>query len=373
MGPGRASSLSLKLNTTGPYVSGEVLQGEVHLHFPKFNMDDVEKLTIKLSGSIHTRITRENANSTSVSRQEVVLARSTILLWQKGCAYPSLDSQILVLPFGFKLPAGLPPSHSCTGSQYSAKIEYGLHVLGERPGTFRRDRKIHLPLIVVPAHEQGAHIHSAIIAEGWQGGWRAVERRAEIRRQIWGPYSEVHATLLMPDIDYFPTQTPLPFELNIVTHTQPMKRDSRKDSQPIFPAPPSDPRELAFWITPQVEVHAQSRGVPGIFRTKIKLGGFGHSSEPGYNADVQVERIEREWVPLRDSPDEKKSLGQWRQEVTFKSRFTVKAPPTFTTETLLLWYNATMKIPFPGVRNDIKFEFPFKIVSHLPPPGTAAT
>ena len=120
-----------------------------------------------------------------------------ITLWEKGCAYPSPDSRILALPFTFQLPAGLPPSYSREGSGYAAKIVYELHVLGERPGIFRSNRSIHMLLPVLSAHEEGARLHSMIITSGWQGNWKKQERKIEIRRQIWGPYSEVYATVRM--------------------------------------------------------------------------------------------------------------------------------------------------------------------------------
>ena len=106
------------------------------------------------------------------------------------------------------------------------------------------------------------------------------------------------------------------------------------DEQPIFPEPPSNPRELDFWFTPEVAVYAGKMGRPGISRTKNKLGGFGHVSEPGWNASVQIERLEKVWIPPQDL---QKGLGQWRQEITFKSSFTLEGTPTITTTTLSLW------------------------------------
>ena len=66
----------------------------------------------------------------------------------------------------------------------------------------------------------------------------------------------------------------------------------------------------------------------------VYLGGLGPDSNPAEYAalGLVVQPNEKTWVP--DADNEKKQTGSWKQEVSFKSTFTLTCAPTFITETM---------------------------------------
>lgn len=65
------------------------------------------------------------------------------------------------------------------------------------------------------------------------------------------------------------------------------------------------------------------------------LGGLSPeppASQTLWYEQVQVDTPEKVWLP--DLGDEKKNKGAWKQQVTFKSSFTLTCPPTFSSETM---------------------------------------
>ncbi|KIP10197.1 hypothetical protein PHLGIDRAFT_22411 [Phlebiopsis gigantea 11061_1 CR5-6] len=369
MGHDDIPALSLVFNPRIARVPGEVLQGEVHLYFPTLLSDNIEEVHLKLRGSVVTKITRQQGQNQVTRRQREDLARETVSLWQKGGAYPPPDSHTLVLPFRFQLPSNLPPSCSFGGYHWSATIGYALEAVGERSGLhFNRREFASFP--VLPANPEGAGLRSFMTMEGWHGGWTTLERRAEIRRGIWGDYSEVKAILVLPALEAFPIQTPIPFSLNIVTITKAMKQDDIKEGEPIFPAPPTLPKDLEFEMNRRVYVYARGWSRTSDDSAIARLGGFGESIVPQYSANVQFEPMDKVWIPSQDSHDEKKRKGQWKQETTVKSVFVITQPPAFSTTTINTSYSAELRIDFPGIGNDLKFKFPLNVISCVAPPGT---
>lgn len=138
----------------------------------------------------------------------------------------------------------------------------------------------------------------------------------------------------MPDIPAFPIHTPIPFTLNIVTITKPMKMDDTKEGETIFPAPPLHPKELEFELNRSISIRAHSWTRSSSDSGIANLGGFGPSMDPRIYAIVQVETADKVWIPSQDSHDEKKHKGQWKQEAMFKSSFTINHPPAFQAQTL---------------------------------------
>lgn len=138
----------------------------------------------------------------------------------------------------------------------------------------------------------------------------------------------------MPDIEIFPIHTPIPFTLNIVTVTKPMKMDDTKEGETIFPAPPLHPKELEFELNRLLSIRARAWSRSSSDSGIANLGGFGSNVDPQFYSQVQVESLDKVWIPSQDAHDEKKHKGQWKQEATFKSSFTITHPPSFQTQTL---------------------------------------
>lgn len=139
-------------------------------------------------------------------------------------------------------------------------------------------------------------------------------------------------------MDQIPVFSPIPFSLNIVTTTKAMKFEDTPDDGPIFPEPPLDPKSVEFTLERKVAVRA------GTFfedeswwHTVQLLGGLGSSQDPHFHDNTEVIPTEKVWIPSSDSQDEKKKKGQWKQESTFKSYFTLRCPPSFHTTNMDVW------------------------------------
>lgn len=191
-------------------VAGEVLEGEVHVNFPALMKDKVEEVHVKLRGSIVTYVplslprsasNQPNALTSHIVRrhgkerhnrtQRVQLIHDTISLWQQGSTlYPPPDSHILRLPFTFTLPTNLPPSCEYTGYEKSGNIGYFVEVVGKRD-MLHMDKRVLVPFPVVSQSSEGAMLRERFLAGPWQGPWRNLGGNREIRRGLWGDYSNV--------------------------------------------------------------------------------------------------------------------------------------------------------------------------------------
>ena len=122
--------------------------------------------------------------------------------------------------------------------------------------------------------------------------------------------------------------------INVTTITKPMKQEDTPTDQPIFPAPPNHPRNVEFNLSRQVMIRTHSWTEYGN-NTVAVLGGFSPSApanQPNWYDQVQVETTENVWLP--DLGDEKKNRGSWKQQITFRSNFTLTCPPTFSSNTM---------------------------------------
>ena len=120
-----------------------------------------------------------------------------------------------------------------------------------------------------------------------------------------------------------------------------MKQDDVKEGEPIFPAPPTRPKDLEFEMNRRVYVYARGWSKTSTDSGIARLGGFGESVDPRYSANVQIEPMDKVWIPSQDSHDEKKHKGQWKQETTVKSVFVITQPPAFSVTTL----NTSVSLP----------------------------
>lgn len=172
-----------------------------------------------------------------------------------------------------------------------------------------------------------------------------------------------------------------------------MKMDDVKEGEPIFPAPPLYAKEIEFELNRHIALRAKGFSRSGTKGGISKLGGFGAGSDPQNFGQVQVDQPPKVWLPSQEEKDEKKAKGQWKQDVTFRSTFTLTQPPAWKTQTLewhvrlpylflprsllltnntFIQYSIKLKVAFPGIGNNLKFEFPLSVISCMPPPGREA-
>lgn len=92
---------------------------------------------------------------------------------------PSSSSDILNIPFKFRLPADLPPSFDFNDTGDSARITYTIEAVPDHSGI--RTSRVEVPLTVVPDDPEGGRVRPALDA-GWDGSWTTKVVREQLCR-----------------------------------------------------------------------------------------------------------------------------------------------------------------------------------------------
>jgi hypothetical protein len=248
------------------------------------------------------------------------------VLWSHGSAYPAPGSHVLFLPFAFALPRELPSSFHAASGLDSGAVSYSIEVVGDRPGVFRRNRRLGrvFPVLACAAPEQ-ARARQDLLA-GWAGYWHDVTVQDQVRPRPWGSYGHVAATLELPALPSLPVDTPIPFRLRVTTRTKPVVRtDSPSDGDgPLFPAPPADAAGLELSLRSVTHIKAS------IYTTDVRkcilasVGGLG----AGVIAAARTAADDPVWIPGDGAK------GVWSRTVVFSSVLVLPCPPTLQTATL---------------------------------------
>ncbi|KAK7023860.1 arrestin-N domain-containing protein [Favolaschia claudopus] len=342
-------------------ICGEFIQGHVELNVPLALEDDIEAVRVKLRGSIYVEITEHRSStdshgrhrsSTDTQRRRTEVLRADASLWTPG---GSQNGQ-LILPFQFHLPPNLPPSFHCTMTDGKGIISYGIEVVADRPGIFKRNRRIASVFSVVPAANPQDLATQHLLLQGWSGQWQSIDYEQRMRRGLWGEYSHVKTKLVYPGLAAFPMSTPLPFQIHITIDTKPMKRTDSpfEDGKPLFPVPPSNFSELSLTLIRNVHLHAYTRR-KNKSEMVLYLGGTGeatHSSSHSLDMDPP------EWIPV----DGDKGKGIWRRTVHMQSTLCLSVPPTHTSQYISWDYALQLSVPFKGIGNDVDTSSPIWIV-----------
>ncbi|KAJ7104575.1 hypothetical protein C8R43DRAFT_1047283 [Mycena crocata] len=354
-------------------VAGETLQGRVDLNVALAQEEHIEQLRIKFTGSISTRITTQNGQSSITHRQTVPIVYAAETLWKQGEAFPEAGSHILSCPFQFQLPENVPPSFHCSANSRSGAISYSLEIIGDRPGLFRMNRRIRRLISVVPAALQQQLVVKESLRQGWEGPWRDIVRDEKLRQGLWGDYSTAHATLSIPDLPSFPIAIPIPFSFHVTTETKPLERSDGpedKKGKPLFPAPPTVSADVTQVLRREaiVRVRGRTRQVDDTYDLQ-GIRSLGDAKRVQQARALQAIVDEPEWIPKDD-----KNHGVWRRTVHFNSTLSFPFAPTYSTETLDWVYMLQFVVPFPGIGNDLKLKLPLHLGpgSACPPPPIGA-
>ncbi|KAJ7125248.1 hypothetical protein C8R44DRAFT_135090 [Mycena epipterygia] len=341
-------------------VAGETIEGHVDLNVTLAQEDRIEQLRIKLRGSIVTKIKMSNGKTTNVNKQTVLLVHSNLSLWKQGGALPEARSHILACPFRFQLPENLPPSFHCSGNSRSGAVSYSLEVVGDRPGLFRSNHRIRRLISVVPAASQSQLLAKESLMQGWSGPWKDIKREEKMRQGIWGDYSHARATLSIPNLPSFPITTPIPFNLEVETQTKLVHRSDRPEEKgkQLFPAPPLRSSEVKQVLRRTTEIRARrlTRRAEDTFDLQ-GIRSFGDIERVSRARAMQAVAEEPEWIPKEGKEDR----GIWKRKVHFNFTLTFPFAPTFSTETLDWIYVVQFVVPFPGISNDLKLQFPIRL------------
>ncbi|KAI0355527.1 hypothetical protein OH77DRAFT_333492 [Trametes cingulata] len=356
------------------FVSGCAVEGELELDFRGLQKDDIQEVHVKLRGSAKTEMSRNNSTRSNF----IQLVRDDASVWTRGTVYPPPDSDIIRVPFRLQLPPGLPPSFHYSARPAKASVIYSLTAVGVRPGAFKSNRRIQQPLAVVPRDDVGVNVReqlAALAAAGAEPPWRTEVKQKRIRRGIWGDYATVKVQWSIPNMSPLPLFVPIPFMIRIDTTSPPLTRakaDAHPPDKPIFPPPPSSYSMLEFKLVQDLYLRAQWY----TYTPSNDVSVF--TLAPGVTADMDV--AEKRWVwaegegtgndDLVQNPDAK---GVWMQRATFRGTFQLSCPPTFVLDDIIACgYHLALKVPFPGVGNDVKMIMPIVVGSGLNAPLVTA-
>ncbi|KAH9854832.1 hypothetical protein C2E23DRAFT_901776 [Lenzites betulinus] len=359
------SAVSVRLSRS-LYVSGCPVDGEVVLNFRHIQEDNIQEVHVKLRGFAKTTVKRGND---ATYTQTIPLVRDDVSIWCHGAAYPPPGSDVMRFPFQLQLPPNVPPSFQNSSVARLSAIRYAVTAVGVRPGALHFNRRISVPLVVVPADHAGVVVREklgAIAASGGTYERSAAYKEEKIRRGLWGDYSTVQVHLFLAGIPVYPLYTPIPFIIKVKSISAPLTRakaDALPAEKPAFPPVPTAYEMVEFKLYSKLVVTARGftdRGTPDVM-----LFARGRGST------FDTEISERQWVPL-SSADEKKDQpdaeGTWVQQVTFRSTFLLDCPPTFSIETIQCQYLLGLKVPFPGIGNNVRIDVPITVTSGINAP-----
>jgi hypothetical protein len=131
-----------------------------------------------------------------------------------------------------------------------------------------------------------------------------------------------------------PILTPIPFTLNIVTLTKPCKRDDSPSDKPIFPAPPHTPDLVKFELQNCAYISVYGLTHTSTDHFVAYVGGMGSEVSRAAQEGVQVEVMDKVWIPSEQGNEKGHEKGQWQQEVLFKSVIWLACPPSFSSPTM---------------------------------------
>ncbi|KAI0334640.1 hypothetical protein GY45DRAFT_1431509 [Cubamyces sp. BRFM 1775] len=350
----------------GVYVSGCTIEGECELVLHLLQEDDVQEVLIELKGLAKTTIDRGETSSA----ETIHLADCSVPLWNAGTTSPSSGQDTLRVPFRIQLPPDVPPSFEYHGTVKRAFIRYTLTAICVRPGMMRRNRHVHVPLTVTGKDTLGVATRdklATISARAEEPPWRVCHAEDKIRKGIWGAYSTVQVDLRMPDVGVFPQFVPIPFIISITSTSAPLARskaDTQPQEDPVFPPVPVTYDHLDFKLRRHVRIsarrdhmwHDDSETVMD-FRNSLSAA---EQDVPG-----------REWVPLQGNGSEARSdaEGVWAQRATFRSTLSLDCPHSFSIKTITCNYTLELKVPFPGIGNDVHIKVPVTVTSGMDRPA----
>ncbi|KAH9884969.1 hypothetical protein C8Q73DRAFT_718671 [Cubamyces lactineus] len=349
------------------FVAGCAIEGEAELNVRQLQEENIQEVRIDLKGVAKIAISHES----KVSTESIQLANSTVTVWTRGTAYPPPGEDTLRVPFQMRLPNNTPPPFEYNGWAKNGAIRYTLIAVCVRPGALQRHHRVYVPLAVAGRDSMGiaAREKLAAIAAGAQDLWRVYHAEEKIRKGLWGDYATVQVDLRLPDVSVFPLYVPIPFVIDITTKSTPLTRsraDAYPKDKPVFPPVPTAYHLLEFKLRRHVHISMRNN-----FQGQDGTDTVADFCSAASAAEQEIP--DREWVPLECIGDKKVEIGPstkgtWVQRATFRSTFRLDCSHSFSMKTISCTYALELKVPFPGIGNDVHIRVPVTITSGVDKP-----
>ncbi|KAI0345951.1 hypothetical protein BDW22DRAFT_1418218 [Trametopsis cervina] len=316
--------------------------------------DGLSECEINLKTDDKVRLTKKEHTTELITEK--------ITVWKRG-TYPPPDSNILKIPFSFKLPVILPASckHRAVDAtkkqEVLGEVGYYLELVGARSGIHSKRRE-RTSFRVLPPTVRGAKLQDSL-TPGWSGAWRTVARHINAPVGNTKRTSRVDMKFVVPSIESIPSSVDIPYTLTI-TATSP-RIDLAQTTDYTFVEPPSRPQAIEFKLERvlRVQLNPQHHPAANITNCLLRLGGLGPGLAVANGGPVETHAGDKVWVPEYHDP----SRGSWRQETKFTSRFRLICPPTLVTELLRVEYRLYLKINLVGEKQAIECEIPINVIA----------
>ncbi|KAH9939407.1 uncharacterized protein BXZ73DRAFT_43774 [Epithele typhae] len=365
------SRLSSTSNAIVPHIppaihpSGSSVEGHVAINLRLVHEEDISEVQVRLRGVGLTSV--KQGEDTGSGKTHLV--RDNVTLWTRGSAYPEPGSDVLPVPFSFKLPAQLPPSFHHRSVGCDATVRYSVTAVGVRRGILHVNKRQCVPLTVVPTDAVGASIKR----DNATHGWTSYSKDERIRRGLWGAYSNVSVRLSIPHIPVLPIASTIPYTITVTTTTPPLTR-AQAAARPLFPPIPHDPDALEFKLRRHMFVRAGTHKTRPTADAAHFLGAAaqraasrGEPTRPPVSRNVDG----GQWLPAAADGSEKKGRaedekGMWVQRAVFESTFSIDVAPSFAIDNFIVCsYELVVRVPFPGIGNDLRLEVPIVVTSGI--------
>ncbi|KAJ3012024.1 hypothetical protein NUW54_g1991 [Trametes sanguinea] len=243
------------------HVSGRPLDGKARLYLWRLREDGIEEIRLEFRGRATTRVTRNGA----VRTEATSLVHTDIPLWVHDVQDDDPDLGYIEdwKPFSIQLPPDLPPTLSSSSLAASVEVRYTLTVVGVRPAIPHNERRIHIPLVVVPRDSSvSVDVKNRLPGMGVLADpipWKTERVEKRIRRGIWAQYATAQVQITLPDVSALPLYARIPFFIDIVTTSPPLTRakaDTFSSGRPVFPSVPTAFTALDFRLRRRLRVRA---------------------------------------------------------------------------------------------------------------------
>ncbi|KZT69103.1 hypothetical protein DAEQUDRAFT_276022 [Daedalea quercina L-15889] len=324
-----------------PIAAGDAIKGSVRLDLRVLGEERVGEVRTNLRGILHSSIKRNGRPLTDT----IYLVKQSTSVWRRGM--PSSSSDILKVPFKFRLPDHLPPSFDFSDSGDSVRISYTVEAVPDRSST--RSTRVEAALTVVPDDPVGVDIKSGL-ESGWIEAWTG-KTAAEHFQRTYGLVGDVTMNLLYPSLPSIPVRARFPFTLDVTTVSSPMLRN---DDERIWPSPPTHPREVLAELQQRVHIRIGSES-----RT------YTSPAQSLWGGTTDVGPFVKDWLPSEGDA----TAGKWKQDMTFRSSFSPLSTPTFRFERVgasevHVEYSLRINVHF-GPHHSLELDIPVVISSGL--------
>lgn len=234
-------------------------------------------------------------------------------------------------------------------------LRYYIQAVGDRPGTFKRNRRKKQAFPLLPDDAAGWRVKQQLQQNNsqWHGDWAVKEASDRVRRALWQDYSYVQARLHLPAVAAFPLSTAIPFKLELRTTTRPLKEKElhKKESSDghVFPYPP-DMSNVKFTLVTRHHVETDHSLSGEWTKTQDLCKGLAFGDD---RTEPQISRV-------RGDQDK---FEIYQSNTATGTVVLNTTAPSYDTRVHTVTHELVLKVPFSGLTNNVSLMVPIEVTS----------